>query len=222
MRTCRQANSLSYHVPKMSLTPSKQTAAAEDAPTVKKRPNPSDSNSRPAKKQKVYTSVPRTRKGVIAMIQSWGYENVEEASKCAIGGLARGALKIDFNAKLDSIAWKGVCEYCQHPLQTTLRALLDQPDSGIDYEEGSPGAAIVCPNASCGERYYLTCMCANDAYPTLGKYHKHCRECPGFGMCMPDCRFSHCNVCHAKKESEMMWQSIARFRDANNAGGLGQ
>ncbi|EKX46431.1 hypothetical protein GUITHDRAFT_107635 [Guillardia theta CCMP2712] len=103
--------------------------------------------------------------------------------------------QIDFNAKLDSIAWKGECEYCQHPLQTTLRALFDQPDSGIDYEEGSPGAAIVCPNASCGERYYLTCMCANDAYPTLGKYHKHCRECPGFGMCMPDCRFSHCNVC---------------------------
>eukprot|EP00960_Hanusia_phi_P077253 768670-Hanusia_phi.AAC.6 len=196
------------------LSDSPQAADVADAPTVKKRANPSGSNPRASKKQKVYTSVPKSRKGVIAMIQSWGYENPENASLCAIAGLARGSLQVrkllfcvwrrlivlattqvDFEAKLDGVAWKGHCGHCGQPTQVQLRALLDQPDSGHDYEEGSPHAAVVCNNENCGERDYLTSMCSKNPIVSSGKYHKHCTQCKGFGQCIGDYRESHCNDC---------------------------
>lgn len=158
--------------------------------------------------------MPKTGKGVVAMLQSWGYESPEEASKCAIAGIARGTLKVktfdmmarplnprllssqvDFDAKLDSVAWQGKCYYCKYEVETTLRAVLDQPDSGNDYEDGSLGGGVVCTNDTCGARSYLSCMCRKEPKATCGKHHNHCSECRGFGMCLMDVREAHCNVC---------------------------
>jgi hypothetical protein len=46
------------------------------------------------KKKQEYTSVPKTLQGVKDMVQAWGYEGPDSASKCALAGLARGVLQV--------------------------------------------------------------------------------------------------------------------------------
>ena len=34
-------------------------------------------------------------------------------------------------------------------------------------------------------------MCRGKVQPDSGKFHNHCRECPGFGTCLNDYRYAH-------------------------------
>jgi hypothetical protein len=63
---------------------------------AKKRKGEPPANPKASKKrkQKEYTSVPKTVKGVQNMIESWGYEDPDGASRCALAGVARGTLKV--------------------------------------------------------------------------------------------------------------------------------
>ena len=44
-------------------------------------------------------------------------------------------------------------------------------------------------------RIVLTRMCFGEPQPDCGKFHNHCVLCPGFGMCIDDYRYAHCNSC---------------------------
>ena len=86
---------------------------------------------------------------------------------------------------------------CGHPVNATLGELLDQPDyAGLDYEDGLHDATVVCkvceedPEVDEGEggRTYVTRICTGQPEFDSGKFHNHCKECSGFGMCINDYR----------------------------------
>ena len=42
-------------------------------------------------------------------------------------------------------------------------------------------------------RTYVTSVCEGKPSFDDGKYHNHCRQCPGFGQCIGDYREAHCS-----------------------------
>ena len=86
---------------------------------------------------------------------------------------------------------------CSHPINATLGELLYQPDyAGLDYEDGLQDATVVCrvckedPEVEDGQegRTYVTRICTGQPQFDSGKFHNHCKECSGFGMCINDYR----------------------------------
>jgi len=64
---------------------------------------------------------------------------------------------------------------------------VDQDEDNEDEmkrEKGADASKIV-----------LTRMCFGEPQPDCGKFHNHCVLCPGFGMCIDDYRYAHCNSC---------------------------
>ena len=63
--------------------------------TVKKGKGKSSAEGiKPSKKQKTITSVPKTLPAVKELIKSWGFEDPDCASMCAMAGMAKGNLKV--------------------------------------------------------------------------------------------------------------------------------
>ena len=44
-------------------------------------------------------------------------------------------------------------------------------------------------------RTYVTRVCEGRPHFDSGKFHNHCTECPGFGICIGDYREAHCDEC---------------------------
>ena len=85
---------------------------------------------------------------------------------------------------------------CPHRWTPTLRQLLSQPDyAGTDYESGLSKATVLCPEAGCLGRCYMTFLCAGRPHCDSGKGHNHCTECPATGKCIGDYREQHCDDC---------------------------
>ena len=83
---------------------------------------------------------------------------------------------------------------CKHTLSPALRQLLSQPDyAGSDYEDMDH--AVVCAVEGCSGRAYVTALCQGKPEADCGKYHNHCSECPGLGVCIHDYRNQHCERC---------------------------
>ena len=112
-------------------------------------------------------------------------------SQCSIKQCNR-----DFCIKRDYVSCKQVIhseahEGCGHTIEATLGDLLEQPDyAGLDYEDGSMEATVVCTECDEDEqmRTYVTGICEGKPSFDCGKFHNHCRQCPGFGSCIHDYR----------------------------------
>ena len=135
----------------------------------------------------------RTVEGVHAALRASGYLHPTRASKCACKALQKGRLSLEKG--LDAIVFSGKCMECSKTLPCTLRALLDQPDyGGNEYEDGAENGALHCEDCESG--YYVTGICTGNLSVDSGKFHNHCGECPGFGMCIGDYREAHCSGCN--------------------------
>ena len=87
------------------------------------------------------------------------------------------------------------CENCSAKISVTVGDVADQDHVGNDYEDGSQGGGVQCPDESCGWRAYLTSLCAGKPDVDCGKFHNHCTECKGYGVCVGDYRTAHCEGC---------------------------
>jgi hypothetical protein len=93
--------------------------------------------------------------------------------------------------KLGHTTWPA----CGHTIRATLGDLLQQPDYAfLDFEDGLENATVLCKEDGCGEgRAYVTGLCEGRPSFDSGKFHNHCRACPGFGQCIHDYREAHCD-----------------------------
>lgn len=123
-----------------------------------------------------------------------------KASLCVKAAIMKGLIKITGEDKeeLNKVIHSEAHEGCGHTIEATLGDLLEQPDyAGLDYEEGSMEATVVCKECDEDEqmRTYVTGICEGKPSFDCGKFHNHCRQCPGFGSCIHDYRNAHCNKC---------------------------
>lgn len=126
------------------------------------------------------------------MLEALGV-NPKQASLCTKAAIMKGHIKITGEAgdlEQEVVEEEGECG---HTIIATLGDLLKQPDyAGLDYEDG-------CENATVKEcdygRTYVTSVCEGKPSFDDGKYHNHCRQCPGFGQCIGDYREAHCSRC---------------------------
>jgi len=131
--------------------------------------------------------------------EGWGVK----VSKCVRAAIQRGfiELKGEDKQELKQVICKIKFEDgCGHSKDVKLSDVLYQPDyGGNDYEVGLPNATVICKKAECkddeGCRTFVTDICNGDPAPNCGKFHNHCDECPGFGMCIGDYREQHCKKC---------------------------
>ena len=122
------------------------------------------------------------------------------ASLCLKSAIQKGLIKIKGENKEEDLAMVVHSEKhdsCGHTINATLGDLLMQPDyAGTDYEDGSMEATVVCKECEEDEekeegeesRTYVTGLCEGRPSFDCGKFHNHCRACPGFGMCIHDYR----------------------------------
>jgi len=119
------------------------------------------------------------------------------ASLCTKAAIMRGHLKITGEVgDLEQVVHQEEGE-CGHMIKATLGDLLKQPDyAGLDYEDGLQDATVICEEEGCEEgRTYVTNICEGNPRFDCGKFHNHCTECPGFGICIHDYREAHCYRC---------------------------
>jgi len=130
-----------------------------------------------------------------------------EVSKCVRAAIQRGhiALKGEDKEELNQVIFKDNFPdyYCGHSKDVKLCDVLYQPDyGGDDYEDGLLNATVRCEEPACkgneaeGGRMYLTDICTGRPSQDSGKFHNHCQECPGFGVCIGDYREAHCEKCN--------------------------
>ena len=129
-------------------------------------------------------------------------------SKCVRAAIQRGYIELRGESKeeLNQVIWKGKFPdwSCQHSKDVKLCEVLYQPDyGGNDYENGLEDATVLCNVPDCKNdlddergRMYLAEICSGRPHPDSGKFHNHCRECPGFGVCIGDYREAHCDQCN--------------------------
>ena len=92
---------------------------------------------------------------------------------------------------------------CGTEIVCRIRDILYQPDyGGCDYESVSKRwvcnvtvraghlsiiqgeqASVQCPEEDC-VGIYVTNICHGDPNFDTGKFHNHCKACPGFGVCI--------------------------------------
>jgi hypothetical protein len=133
-----------------------------------------------------------TTQAVNDALAAAGLKNPAGASMCARKGIQKGYITLE--GGLDKVVFSGRCSECGTTLTSTLRDVLAQPDyAGLDYEDGGQNGALQCEECECG--YYVTGMCNGRMEQDSGKFHNHCRECPGFGQCIGDYREAHCSNC---------------------------
>jgi len=140
------------------------------------------------------------------------WEREEKVSKCVRAAIQRGyiELKGEDKEELNQVIFQ--CKFpdwtCGHSKDVKLCDVLYQPDyGGDDYEDGSLNATVVCEEPDCKRkkeedyghgqgRTYLTNICEGRPSEDSGKFHNHCPECPGFGVCIGDYREAHCHKCN--------------------------
>ncbi len=133
--------------------------------------------------------------------------NTKYASLCVKAAIQNGLIKIAGENKeeeLGQVVHSEKHDSCGHTINATLGDLVMQPDyAGLDYEEGSMEATVVCKECEEDEevdeyeasRTYVTGLCEGRPSFDCGKFHNHCCACPGFGMCIHDYREAHCEMC---------------------------
>jgi len=139
------------------------------------------------------------------MLKKMGIRNPEKTSKCVKAAIMFGHIKITgVKEDLDQVILEGEGGECGHILTATLGDLLNQPDyGGNDYEDGLQEATVICKDEACAEdeegfaRSYVTDICTGNPSWDCGKFHNHCGQCPGYGMCINDYRNRHCKKCGA-------------------------
>jgi len=128
------------------------------------------------------------------MLEAMGV-NPKNASLCTKAAIMKGHIKITGEAgDLEQAVVEEEGE-CGHMIIATLGDLLKQPDyAGLDYEDGCENATVTCKECDYG-RTYVTSICEGKPSFDSGKFHNHCRQCPGFGQCIGDYREAHCSRC---------------------------
>jgi len=132
------------------------------------------------------------------MLKKMGISNPEKTSKCVKRAIMFGHIKITgIKEDLNQIILEGDGGECGHTLKATLGDLLNQPDyAGLDYEDGLQEATVICKEEGCDEgRSYVTNICTGNPSWDCGKFHNHCGQCPGYGICINDYRNAHCFRC---------------------------
>ena len=134
------------------------------------------------------------------LLKCCGVGNLAKVCKCLKAGIMNGFITLlppeqDPQSKygLEQIVVKGECQDCTAKVSATINQILYQGDIGSDYESGSLNAKVFCPN-KCGG-LYVGGLCMGDAKFDSGKFYNHCAICPRFGMCIYDCRETHCINC---------------------------
>ena len=149
-----------------------------------------------------------------------------KASLCVKAAIMKGFIKITGEDKeeLNKVVYSEVHDGCGHTIEATLGDLLEQPDyAGLDYKDGCMEATVVCKECDEDEkmRTYVTGICEGKPSFDSGKFHKHCRQCPGFGSCnaigFHDCRNAHCNKCG----KHYSWGETGFFCDCRSEGRRG-
>lgn len=133
--------------------------------------------------------------------------NATNASLCVKAAIQKGLIEITGEDKeeLKQVVYSDTGR-CGHNIDATLEDLLKQPDyGGNDYENGLEEATVLCKEPDCAEteeaegkeegRTYVTRVCEGRPSFNDGKFHSHCPECPGFGICIGDYREAHCDEC---------------------------
>ncbi len=126
---------------------------------------------------------------------------------CVAAAIAKGYIK--FNGTVEELDSPLVfrkrtlvfedrsCCDCSHEIRPTLRQLLRQPDyGGDDYEDGLNETTVRCEVKHCEGRCYVTSLCKGTPDSDDGKFHNHCFQCPGRGVCLGDYREAHCRTCN--------------------------
>lgn len=135
-------------------------------------------------------------KEVSDVFSSYGVDvNKSEVSKCLLAGLMAGYIKIPEGGDLDTVILNLEGDECPHMFKVTTRMLIKQPDyAGLDYEDGLQDATVFCEKYGSEAddcdvgRTYVTNLCTPHPKLDSGKFHNHCKECPGFGRCLNDYR----------------------------------
>lgn len=121
------------------------------------------------------------------------------ASKCTKAAILKGIIEIkgEDPQELEQVICSEQSDECGHVMKATVGDLLKQPDyAGLDYEDGLQEATVTCGVDDCEEgRTYVTGICKGEFRFDSGKFHNHCMECPGFGVCIYDYREAHCDGC---------------------------
>jgi len=162
------------------------------------------------------------------MLKKMGISNPEKTSKCVKAAIMFGHIKITgVKEDLDQVILEGKGGECGHTLTATLGDLLNQPDyGGNDYEDGLQEATVICKDEACAEdeegfaRSYVTGICTGNPSWDCGKFHNHCGQCPGYGMCVNDYRVRHCKKCGTHPWGGNSCDTCERRRSARGFGGL--
>jgi len=126
------------------------------------------------------------------LLQGMGITNLEDKNLCTMAAIQKGFIQVEGKPEdLDMVVFEAKGE-CGHMFKPTLKQLLEQPDySGTDYEDGAESATVKCPeNPEECSGQYATNLCIGRPELDCGKFHNHCRGCPGFGRCLNDYRSS--------------------------------
>ena len=136
-------------------------------------------------------------KTVIARLEKMGV-SAGRVGSCVKSAMGKGIIVLTGDkSDLEQVVIEG--DYEGHDFKVLLKDVLYQEDYGGDYGDGSEGATAIC--TCCGPddypmRAYVTRLCQGNPQFDCGKFHNHCTECKGFGICIGDYRESHCEVCN--------------------------
>lgn len=130
-----------------------------------------------------------SRKQVHDMLHNAGVEDPWRVNDCLKRAIQQGIYKLDGPESLDTVIWSGKCLACETELVATIRQSLYQPNGGYDYCTKDCKGAIKCTKKDCCT-FYISRLCEGKPIIDLGKGHKHCTGCPGFGRCIYDIRNS--------------------------------
>jgi len=119
-------------------------------------------------------------------------------------------------------------EFDGHEFKVHLKDILNQPDYGDDYDDGSESAPAVC--SCCNEEdedfnykthAYVTNICYGNPTLDSGKSHNHCNKCDGFGKCIGDYREAHCSKCKGHDFSGLSGFSCPNCKANRQKGKIG-
>jgi len=141
------------------------------------------------------------------MLKEMGIDPAE-CSRCILAAIQNGAIEITGKKEeLETVLYESKGEVCDCKIPAKLGDVLLQGDyGGGDYEDNeSSNAKVYCwtckgkqeeeEDYTFGHFYFLTGMCDGQVSLNSGKWHNHCYECPGYGVCLHDYREAHCSSC---------------------------
>ena len=156
-----------------------------------------------------------TAKMVHKMLKDAGIAEPEEVNPCLKKGIQQQFYTINGKESLKEEVGTMRCHFCSSFVMIRLKDCLYQDANGADYAAGSEEGAIKCTH--CKSQQYITKLC--EGYPRLdsGKYHNHCTDCRGFGKCIDDVRYAHCEDCNKHFRMGSTWDICPKCaRKADN------